>query len=71
MFVTSADGAVIPGSLSVWLANRWGTEPVVTGGMAVIGRPAAEFDCLPRDRLFSSDGTSQSEGGLGTRVCSD
>jgi MFS family permease len=36
VFVGSAVGAVIAGPLSGWLANRWGTKPVVIGGKAVM-----------------------------------
>jgi MFS family permease len=36
LFVASAVGAVIAGLLSGWLANRWGTKPVVIGGKAVM-----------------------------------
>jgi MFS family permease len=37
VFVASAIGAVIAGPLSGWLANRWGTKPVVIGGKAMMG----------------------------------
>ena len=36
VFVASAIGAVIAGPLSGWLANRWGTKPVVIGGEIVM-----------------------------------
>jgi len=36
VFLASAFGAVIAGPLSGWLANRWGTKPVVIGGKAVM-----------------------------------
>lgn len=36
VFLASAIGAVIAGPLSGWLANRWGTKPVVIGGKAVM-----------------------------------
>jgi predicted MFS family arabinose efflux permease len=36
VFLMSAVGAVIAGPLSGWLANRWGTKPVVIGGKGVM-----------------------------------
>jgi EmrB/QacA subfamily drug resistance transporter len=36
VFLASAIGAVMAGPLSGWLANRWGTKPVVIGGKAVM-----------------------------------
>lgn len=36
VFMASAVGAVIAGPLSGWLANRWGTKPVVIAGKVVM-----------------------------------
>ena len=36
VFLTSAIGAVIAGPLSGWLANRWGTKPVVIAGKFIM-----------------------------------
>jgi len=36
VFLISAIGAVIAGFLSGWLANRWGTKPVIIAGKAVM-----------------------------------
>ena len=36
VFLASAIGAVVAGPLSGWLANRWGTKPVVIAGKAVM-----------------------------------
>ena len=37
VFVASAIGGVIAGFISGWLANRWGTKPVVVGGKVLMG----------------------------------
>jgi predicted MFS family arabinose efflux permease len=36
VFLASAIGAVVAGPLSGWLANQWGTKPVVIGGKMVM-----------------------------------
>jgi len=36
VFLASSAGAVMAGPLSGWLSNRWGTKPVVIGGLTVM-----------------------------------